>query len=49
MVDSEGRDAISSSDSYEWLLEGTMYADMEKEGFDGGGEAEDMVAGILSV
>lgn len=36
-VDSEGREASSSSDwdwEYEDCREGTMYADIEKEGFE---------------
>jgi hypothetical protein len=44
VVDSEGREAISSSDSeYEFCLEGTMYADIEKEGFELSGDGTDMV------
>lgn len=46
-MDSEGREAISSSDSYAFWFEGTIYADMEKEGFDAAGEAEDMIAAVL--
>lgn len=45
VVDSEGREAISSSDSeYEFCREGTMYADIENEGFDPAGEGEDIGA-----
>lgn len=43
-VDSEGREAISSSDSeYEFCWEGTMYADIENEGFELSGEGKDMM------
>lgn len=34
VVDSEGREAISSSESGEFCGDGIMYADMEKEGFE---------------
>lgn len=41
-MDSEGREAMSSSDSeYEFCLEGIMYADIENEGFDPAGEGEE--------
>lgn len=43
-VDSEGREASSSSDSeYEFCREGTMYADIENDGFELSGEGKDMV------
>lgn len=44
LVDSEGREASSSSDSeYEFCRDGTMYADIEKEGFELSGEGKDMM------
>ena len=44
MVDSEGSEAMSSSESYVFSAGGTIYADMEKEGLVSAGEGEDMVA-----
>lgn len=44
VVDSEGREATSSSDSeYEFCREGTMYEDIEKDGFELSGEGKDML------
>lgn len=40
MVVSDGSEATSSSESYECWLEGIMYADIENEGLDEGGEAD---------
>jgi hypothetical protein len=49
VVDSEGREATSSSESYEFWREGTMYADIEKEGFVLCGEGSDMVTAVKAV
>lgn len=44
LVDSDGREATSSSDSeYEFCREGTMYADIENEGFELSGDEADIV------
>jgi len=44
VVDSEGREAISSSDSeYEFCRKGTMYADIEKDGFELSGDGTDIM------
>ena len=48
VVDSEGREATSSSDSeYEFCREGTMYEDIEKDGFELSGEGKDMAKVVL--